>query len=113
MNTQHTPASRTVAPPRRSLARLVGRVVTCEARYSNVAKQLGDGRWTYHCTDVHVYPSASCEHVWIADLPMSARRQLHEGTRFTFQGEVYSYTREDGSSDYGIRWAGGLRVNKS
>jgi hypothetical protein len=113
MNTQRQPpAHHTIAPPRTRLARLVGRTVTVEARYSNVALQRTDGTWLYHCTNVHVFPSVTVDHVWLSDLPMKARRNLYEGTRFSFSGEVYAYSREDGSSDYGVKFAGNLRVNE-
>lgn len=89
---------------RTALARLVGRVVTCEARWSNAATQLEDGSWLYHVTEAHVFPRASYEHLWIADVPMHARRRLNEGMRFSFRATVIRYTRADGSEDYSLRY---------
>lgn len=103
---QHTPVapSHDERPVRSALARLVGRVVTCEARYSNAALRLEDGSWIYHVTDAFVFPHASYEHLWIADLPMNIRRRLNEGTRFSFRGTVIRYTRVDGSVDYSLKF---------
>ena len=100
-SSSHQPVER---PVRTALARLVGRVVTCEARYSNVAMQLEDGSWLYHVTDAFVFPRASYEHLWIADVPMHARRRLNEGMRFSFRATVIRYTRADGSMDYSLRY---------
>ena len=103
------PPHHTIAPPRSQLARLCGRVVTCEATYSNVARRTAENVWLYHLADVLIYPSASFSHLWV-DVPQQARRKLYEGTRFTFQGEVIRYERSNGSEDYGIvfrKWVRG------
>lgn len=105
------PASHTIAPPRSQLARLVGRTVKCEAHYGNVCWQFPDGKCLYYTYSVHVYPSATLDHVWI-DIPARARRQLYEGTCFSFDGEVIRYERADKSFDYGLLYVGGLNVNR-
>lgn len=98
-------------PRRTPLARLLGRVMRCEAKYGNVCWQFPDGKCLYYAYQVHVFPNATLDHVW-TDIPAKARKQLYEGTCFSFDGEVIQYTRDDGSLEYGIKYVGGLSVNR-
>lgn len=108
MTLQRAPELHVIPPPHKSLARMEGRTVTVECCYGNVCWQRDEGT-LYYVYAVHVFPSVSCDHLWL-DLPMKARKNLYEGTRFSFQGEVIQYRRVDTSFDYGIKYVGGLKV---